>query len=160
MIQKIINEYYYIRLDYYRKRREFLLEKIKLELLEMTNLAKYIQYTLDDKIVLKRKTNEEITKMLEEMEFDKIKDRTTEKLSYNYLIKKPMDSVSDENVEKIMKETQVKQKELEKLQSKKVEDIWLEELEDLREAYQELSSKIVESSKQVVSTKKRQGKKK
>ena len=52
----------------------------------MTNLAKYIEYTLDDKIVLKRKTNEEINKMLKDTGFDQIKDRTSGKLSYNYLI--------------------------------------------------------------------------
>ena len=56
-----------------------------------------------------------------------------------------MDSVSDENVERIMKETGVKRKELEMLESKKVENIWLEELEDLRETYLELASKIDKS---------------
>ena len=153
-VEDIIKEYYQIRLDYYRKRREFLLEKIQLELLEMTNLAKYIQYTLDDKIVLKRKTNDEINSMLEDMEFDKMKDRTSEKLSYNYLIKKPMDSVSDENVEKIMKETTVKQKELEMLQSKKEEDIWLEELEDLKKCYLDILAKSTKMDKQAVTQKK------
>ena len=47
--------------------------------------------------------------MLEGMSFDKILDRTSGKLSYNYLIKKPMDIVSDENVEKIIKEQAVKE---------------------------------------------------
>ncbi len=159
-VEDIIDEYYIVRLDYYKKRREFLLEKIKVELVEMTNLAKYIEYTLDDKIVLKRKTNEEINKMLEEKGFNKMKDKTSGKLSYNYLIKKPMDSVSDENVEKIMKERNVKQKELEILESKKEKDIWLEELDDLRQTYEELSVKTIKSNKEVVQPKKRQGKKK
>ena len=159
-VEDIIDEYYKVRLQYYTKRREFLLEKIKHELVEMTNLAKYIQYTLDDKIVLKRKTNDEINKMLEDMGFDRMKDRTSDKLSYNYLIKKPMDSVSDENVEKIMKERSVKEKELEMLESKKEEDIWLEELDDLRKTYEELLVKTVKSNKEVVQPKKRQGKKK
>ena len=159
-VEDIIDEYYKVRLQYYTKRREFLLEKIKHELVEMTNLAKYIQYTLDDKIVLKRKTNDEINKMLEDMGFDRMKDRTSDKLSYNYLIKKPMDSVSDENVEKIMRERSVKEKELEMLESKKEEDIWLEELDSLRKTYEELLVKTVKSNKEVVQPKKRQGKKK
>ena len=158
-VEDIIDEYYSIRLEYYSKRREFLLEKINLELLEMTNLAKYIEYTLDDKIVLKRKNNDEINKMLEEMSFDKMKDKTCGKLSYNYLIKKPMDSVSDENVEKIMKETKVKKEELNILLSKSSKDIWLEELEDLRKTYLEQSIKSVKSNKEVVQPKKTSTKK-
>lgn len=159
-VNDIIEEYYSVRLDYYRKRREFLLEKINQELLEMTNLAKYIQYTLDDKIVLKKKTNQEINGMLEGMSFDKILDRTSGKLSYNYLIKKPMDIVSDENVEKIMKEQALKEKELNILKSRKVEDIWLEELEELKKCYRDVLSKVVKTEKKVNTEKKRSNKKK
>ena len=159
-VNDIIEEYYSVRLDYYRKRREFLLEKINQELLEMTNLAKYIQYTLDDKIVLKKKTNQEINGMLEGMSFDKILDRTSGKLSYNYLIKKPMDIVSDENVEKIMKEQELKEKELNILKSRKVEDIWLEELEELKKCYRDVLSKVVKTEKKVNTEKKRSNKKK
>ena len=158
-VNDIIKEYYYVRLDYYRKRREFLLEKINQELLEMTNLAKYIQYTLDDKIVLKRKTNQEINKLLEDMSFNKILDKTSGKLSYNYLIKKPMDIVSDENVEKIIKEKTLKEKELNILKSRKVEDIWLEELDDLKTTYQYILNQAVKTEKQVTAQKKRTNKK-
>lgn len=126
----------------------------------MTNLAKYIQYTLDDKIVLKKKTNQEINGMLEGMSFDKILDRTSGKLSYNYLIKKPMDIVSDENVEKIMKEQALKEKELNILKSRKVEDIWLEELEELKKCYGDVLSKVVKTEKKVNTEKKRSNKKK
>ena len=126
----------------------------------MTNLAKYIQYTLDDKIVLKKKTNQEINGMLEGMSFDKILDRTSGKLSYNYLIKKPMDIVSDENVEKIMKEQALKEKELNILKSRKVEDIWLEELEELKKCYRDVLSKVVKTEKKVNTEKKRSNKKK
>ena len=57
------------------------------------------------------------------MKFDKIDD------NYNYLIKMPADSVSEENVEKILKEQEDLSKFLEELKCKTVESIWLDELD-------------------------------
>ena len=57
--------------------------------------------------------------------------------SYNYLIKMPMDSVSKENVEKLMKEKTIKEKELAALNSMKIEDMWLNELTAFKKEYLE-----------------------
>ena len=52
--------------------------------------------------------------------------------NYNYLIKMPMDSVSQENVDRLMKEHEMKEKELEGVKSSSVEQMWLKELCDLK----------------------------
>ena len=52
--------------------------------------------------------------------------------SYNYLIKMPMDSVSKENVEKLMKEHDEKEAHLNEVKSNSVEQMWLKELGDLK----------------------------
>ena len=49
----------------------------------------------------------------------------------------PMDSVSQENVEKLMNEHQKKEKELEKIQSTSIQKTWLDELKELEKAYGE-----------------------
>ena len=102
-------------------------------------LAKYIQDTLDDKIDLRKKSGDAINAMLESMGFDKLPDKsstnTTARVSYNYLVKKPMDIVTDENVAKIMRDRDEKQHELDSLKSKTNEQMWLQELLDLKEAY-------------------------
>ena len=158
-VEDIIEEYYTVRLEYYEKRREYLIDKLSEELRELTNLAKYIQYTLDDKIDLRKKSSEVITKMLEDMEFDKLSDKTTGKLSYNYLIKKPMDIVTDENVEKIMKERGAKQTELDVLKSNKAEKMWLGELLELRDAYCKFVENPKVASEEKVIKKKKSSKK-
>ena len=158
-VEDIIEEYYTVRLEYYEKRREYLIAKLSEELRELTNLAKYIQYTLDDKIDLRKKSSDVITKMLEDMEFDKLSDKTTGKLSYNYLIKKPMDIVTDENVEKIMKERGAKQTELDVLKSNKAEKMWLGELLELRDAYCKFVEKPKVPSEEKVIKKKKPSKK-
>jgi hypothetical protein len=72
------------------------------------------------------------------------------------LIKMSMDSVSEENVEKIMNEKEVKEKELIILKTKEIKDIWMEELETLHNEYSSIQTqkktdiiKVVKKSKTV-----------
>jgi DNA topoisomerase-2 len=51
--------------------------------------------------------------------------------SYNYLIKMPMDSVSKENVDKLLKEEKDLKKYLDELKSTTLEKMWLNELTEL-----------------------------
>ena len=48
-----------------------------------------------------------------------------------------MDSVSEENVEKLLKEHHAKQDELERIKETTIEKMWLSELEILEHEYQE-----------------------
>ena len=123
-----MKEYYSIRYEYYNKRKKYLIDKLGKELVILSNKARYIKGNLEDNIDLRKKTKDQIDKMLEDMKFDKhIKDN-----NYNYLIKMPMDSVCKENVEKIMKEHGEKEEELESIKSSSVEKMWLKELCDLK----------------------------
>ena len=81
-VYQIVNEYYSIRYEYYNKRKKYLIDKLGKELIILSNKAKYIQETLNDKIDLRKKSRDQIDKMLETMKFDKhIQDN-----NYNYLI--------------------------------------------------------------------------
>jgi DNA topoisomerase-2 len=54
---------------------------------------------------------------------------------YKYLLKLPMDSVSEENVKKLLNEKEKKEKELSELTSKTVEQMWVKDLEELEVEY-------------------------
>ena len=125
-VYEIVKEYYSIRYRYYNKRREYLIDKLTKELVILSNKARYIKGNLEDKIDLRKKSREQIDKMLTKMKFD-LNDN-----NYNYLIKMPMDSVSQENVDRLMKEHEMKEKELEGVKSSSVEQMWLKELCDLK----------------------------
>ena len=125
-VYEIVKEYYSIRYRYYNKRREYLIDKLEKELKTLSNKACYIKDTLEDKIDLRKKTREKIDEMLTKMGFD-LNDN-----NYNYLIKMPMDSVSQENVDRLMKQHEMKEKELEGVKSSTVEKMWLNELCELK----------------------------
>ena len=131
-VYDIVNEYYSIRYGYYNKRKLYLIDLLSKELITLSNKAKYIQNILDDKIDLRKKNKEQINTILENMKFDK------DNGNFNYLIKMPMDSVIQENVEKIINEHANKLKELEEIKKTTIENIWLKELNNLKVAYNNL----------------------
>jgi DNA-binding protein H-NS len=77
---------------------------------------------------------------------------------YKYLVKMAMDSVTSENVEKLLKEVDGKQTELHIVKSTTIQQMWLQELGELEEEYikyrldreRALEDKVVAKSKKVV----------
>jgi DNA topoisomerase II len=128
-ITDIIDIYFERRLEMFKMRKEYQLKDLKDELLILSNKAKYIQETLDSIIDLRKKSRDTIDKLLEERKFAKIND------DYKYLIKMPMDSVSQENVEKLLNDKKKLEETYNILKGKKIGEIWYDELEILRAEY-------------------------
>tara|TARA_B100000989_G_scaffold298954_1_gene291357 strand:- start:426 stop:3977 length:3552 start_codon:yes stop_codon:yes gene_type:complete len=141
-IYDIINDYYNVRYEYYVKRRDYLIAKIGNELKVLSNKARFIQYNLDDKIDLRKKSKSEIYAIMEKFKFD-----LGDNGDYNYLVKMPMDSVSKENVEKLMKEHENKKAELKCIESSTIEQMWLKELGELKNAYNEFLEESLKTEK-------------
>ena len=129
----IVEAYYPIRYEYYVTRKENQLDVLKRELTILSNRARFILETLDNKIDLRKKRDDIIIELLTNMKFDKNPDDS--KHPYHYLTKMPMDSVSTENVEKILKDKNNKEHQFKELEKKTIETIWLDELEELETEY-------------------------
>ena len=130
-VEEIIDNYYDIRLEYYEDRKDFMIETLEKELIVLSNKAKYIQELLDGTIDLRKKKKQEIIDMLEDHKYEVIDDDD----EFKYLVKMPMDSVSEENVEKMLNEYKCKQDELMRIKSTSIEQMWLTELEALEKEY-------------------------
>ena len=92
---------------------------------------KYIQELLDETLDLRKKSKTTIVEILVSKEYDMIDDDS----DYKYLLKMPMDSVSEENVERLNGEFQDKQKKYAELESTSAEDMWMRELDVLNSEY-------------------------
>jgi DNA gyrase/topoisomerase IV subunit B len=128
-IQDIIEEYCETRLEVFQKRKDYLIVEMEKELLLLSNRARYILAVLDGSIDLRKKTKEEISQMLEKAGFSTIDG------GFEYLVKMRMDSVSKENVEKILREKGDTEKQLSLLKEKTIQAIWLEELAEFEKEY-------------------------
>ena len=130
-ISDIIDSYYETRLEMYGTRKEYLIDALEKELVVLSNKAKYIKENLDGTIDLRKKKKEQVTTMLQEKGYDKVEGDE----DYKYLVKMPMDSVTEENVEKLLKDKGTKQSELEQIKNTTINKMWINELNNLREQY-------------------------
>ena len=133
-VEDIIDEFYDVRLETYSKRKKYLLENLRRHLVKLSNRAKYILGNLDGTIDLRRKSSSAVHDLLVGAGFALIDG------DFKYLVKMPMDSVTQENVEKILKEKDDAEKELALLEKTTLEAMWLSELGDLRTAYLQYKS--------------------
>jgi DNA topoisomerase-2 len=128
-VPEIIDEFYSIRLETYAKRKEAQIAEMRRLLVKLSNRAKYILANLDGSIDLRRKSATQVMEMLEAMSFDKIDG------DFKYLVKMPMDSVTNENVANILKEKETTESELAALIATTLEKMWLNELDVFDKEY-------------------------
>ena len=129
--EEIIMDYFATRLSMYGDRKKHLIKVLERELCLLSNKAKYITENLNGTIDLRRKNKDTIITMLKEKEYDEI-DGDSE---YKYLRKMPMDSVSEEEVTKLLKEEGDKKLELNIIKNMSIENMWLSDLVELEESY-------------------------
>jgi DNA topoisomerase-2 len=137
-VSDIIDDYYVTRLEMYQTRKSYMIDAIEKLLVTLSNKTRYIKEILDDVIDLRKKSKSDVVKMLSDRGYVSQSQQTesenegsTTTSGFNYLIKMTMDSVTSENVDKLMKEYQNKQTELENIKKKTIETMWLEELDEL-----------------------------
>ena len=132
-VSQIIDAYYDVRLALYQDRKNYLIDNLENELTLLTNKAKYIKENLDGTIDLRKKKKEQVIEMLTAKGYDLIDDDE----EFKYLVKMPMDSVTEENVEKLLKDKGNKEAELHQIKNTTIHKMWLGELNNLREQYNE-----------------------
>jgi len=128
-VQNIIDDFYIVRMEAYRKRKAYLINALRNKLVKLSNRARYILANLDGSVDLRKKTAQQVTELLTRLKFDQIDG------DFKYLIKMPMDSVTQENVDAILKEKANAEQELKKLESTSLETMWLEELAVFEKEY-------------------------
>ena len=130
-VEDIINDYYITRLQTYQIRKDYLIKALTQDLLILSNKAKYITDVLNDVIDLRKKTKEQVSQMLSNHNYAIINNDT----DYKYLTKLPMDSVTEENVDKITTDCEKKKEELDIITNTTIQQTWLNELGLLESEY-------------------------
>jgi len=121
---EIIDAFYPVRIETYARRKAALLEELSNRLIRLSNRERYILAILAGEIDLRRKTNAQVDAMLQDASYTRIGEG-----GYDYLTKMAMNSVTEENVAKIVKEKAETEAQRAALEAKTVETMWLEELD-------------------------------
>jgi DNA topoisomerase-2 len=153
--EEIMEDFYNIRLEYYQKRKDYLLQKLLRECIVLENKVKFVESVLADKI----KWNipeEELEVILAELglnmlnldEFDLGIDFTTRvpkdgsKVNFNYLLEMKIRSLTKEKVVSLKKEYEEKRVEYDILEKKPIAGLWIEDMDILKDI---LETFVVES---------------
>lgn len=124
-VKELIDEYYQVRLHYYTIRKQYQIKDLEKTCNILQNKANYITKVIKGTIDLRNKSNEQIDNLLESLKFDKQDD------SFDYLLDMKMRSVSKENSDKIKKQLEDKNKELEVIRATTETQMWVSELNQL-----------------------------
>ena len=157
-VQEIIDDYFVTRIELYQKRKDYLIGALTQDLMLLSNKSRYITELLEGSIDLRRKKKEEVIQMLKDKKYNVISQDD----EYKYLVKLPMDSVTEENVARLNKEHADKVAELEYVKTTTTSQMWLKELDvlekeynkyrDVRENADKVAGKVVSEKKKVKKT--------
>ena len=125
--KSIIEAYFPIRLEYYQKRKTYILNILQKELLVLSNKVKFINENLKGTLDLRNKKKQLIIETLQQKKYDIVDDDN----EYKYLLKMTMDSVTKENVDKLLQDKQEKKNQFDLLTNTSLQKLWLQELEEL-----------------------------
>lgn len=126
---EIIKYFVEFRLQYYHKRKQFLLDKLNRELKILSNRGRFIKAILDEKLKVNNVPKIEIIKGIEELGLDKIDD------SYDYLLRMPIYSLTKEVFDKLKADFIEKKNEISKVEATEPEDMYIEDLTELKKKF-------------------------
>jgi len=123
--EDILKYFVDFRLTYYEKRKVYLLNKTEQEINKLSNKAIFIKAIIESKIIINKKTKDQIIKQIEKINIEKI-DK-----SYDYLLTMPIYSLSKEKYDELMKMINDKKIELKNLKNMDPKIVYIEELKEL-----------------------------
>ena len=130
-VQGIVDDYFVTRVHLYQKRKDYLIGALTQDLMLLSNKSRYITELLEGTVDLRRKKKEEVVQMLEDKKYNTVNQDD----EFKYLVKLPMDSVTEENVARLNKEHADKLAELEYVKTTSTSQMWLKELDLLEKEY-------------------------
>jgi DNA topoisomerase-2 len=142
---EILEDFYNVRIEYYEKRKSYIINKLTRELNLLTWKMKFINDVLNKNIIIERRKKQEIIDRLTELKYPQLAN-DDKNISYDYLILMPIYSLSEEKIKELEDKCKNKQEELAKVIDTTCENMWMSEINELRDAYIKWSNdnKIVE----------------
>ena len=123
---KIIDEYFTVRLDKYADRKKLLLSQLRTELDLDENKLRWLSMILSNQIDLRKMKHDETIEMLNKKKFTK-KDNL-----YDYLLNIPIKDMTKDHMDKLKGKIKNLIESIKKLEKQTPSDIWKTDLEELK----------------------------
>lgn len=126
-IQEILDKFICLRLKYYQKRKDYLVEDIKNSLIKLASKYYFVKGIIDGSIIVNKRKKDNIITQLEKIEKIKPIDG-----SYDYLLQMPIHSLTQEKLEELKKQIEEGKEEYKKTKETSIQDMWLADLRELQ----------------------------
>lgn len=126
-VYEIINEWMTCRFPWYAIRKRYLISELSGQLNVVSSKYRFLQMIMKDELVVYRRKRDDVLADLQKNEFKMVSD------SYDYLLKMPVTSFTEEMLEKLQKEIDDISGRLEDVKKTSVEQMWLNDLDDVEE---------------------------
>jgi DNA topoisomerase-2 len=135
------------RLPMYEARRVMMMETLGAHMRELDAKRRFLQAILDDRLVLQRKSDEEIVAQLKACEIPALSNLEAPDAydSYDYVLRMRMDRVKQSAVVELDGQIEEKQGQIEQLEGETGSSLWLADLEEFRLAWVQYSEERVRS---------------
>jgi DNA topoisomerase-2 len=138
-VEEIIESFCTVRLKYYVLRKEYLLKELEMKIRMLKNKKRFLEEVMDGKLIIQKKKEEVIMKELEQQGYDKengnVDDEEDNVKGYNYLLRMPIRTFSDEKIEELNSNIVKIQSEIDKLTKTTEKQMWLSDLDELEKEY-------------------------
>ena len=136
------------RLPLYEARRLSMLGTLQGQIEELDAKRRFIQAILEERLVLQKKTDEEIVAGLKENDIPALtcKDKPDEYDSYEYVLKMRIDRVKQSAVIELDKQIAEKESEIHALNAETGSSLWLKDLEEFLQSWEAYSKARVAES--------------
>ncbi|KAH8920847.1 type II DNA topoisomerase [Atractiella rhizophila] len=161
--EEILDAFYDVRLEYYHKRKDFLIDDLNLQYEKLSNQARFILMIVNDELVISKRKKADVVSELRKLEFrpfpkqakmkvvgnpddmdnDEDEEETADLHSagdindFDYLLGMALHNLTKERVDKLLKERDLKLDELNILRAKTPKDLWIADLDEFSVQYQE-----------------------
>ena len=141
-IGDILEEFVDKRLPLYEGRRQNTLASLKKQITELDARRRFIQAILEDRLVLQKKTDEEIVEGLKRCDIPPLSnpEKPDDYDSYEYCVKMRIDRVKQAAVVELDRQISDKQSEIDRLEAETASSLWISDLDEFEVAWKAMST--------------------
>lgn len=129
-VESIIESFCKVRMEYYVRRKQKLLDDLHKKITIMTNKKRFIEEVIEKVMVINRKKQETIERELLERGYDTDADG-----GFGYLLRLQVSSFTEEKIEELQASISKMQAEIEKLTATPEQTLWLDDLQTFEDEY-------------------------
>ena len=128
-VKDIMEDYCDVRLQFYKKRKDYELTDLQDKIQLISSKCRFILEIVNETLIIHKQTKASIQSQLTEKQYPLIQD------SYDYLLKLPLYTLTQEEIDKLLEMKSELEDEYQTLQTTTIQELWLDDLKVFHKLY-------------------------